>query len=58
MKNITISYTDEEEAWLTKHPEINRSDLFRRLIEYMMKNNITVFNEVDVENVVKTPMKE
>ena len=33
-KNITI--THEENAFLTRHPEINQSALFRQIVESMM----------------------
>ena len=33
-KNITI--TPEENAFLTRHPEINQSALFRQIVESMM----------------------
>jgi hypothetical protein len=33
-KNITI--TPEENAFLTRHPEINQSALFRQVVESMM----------------------
>jgi hypothetical protein len=38
IKKITISYPDEQHIWLEKHPEINRSGVFRQAISHMIVN--------------------
>lgn len=49
MKKITISYTDEQHEWLEKHPEINKSGAFRRIISYMMEHDVAVISESEIK---------
>ncbi len=53
MKKITLSYPDEQHNWLEKHPEINRSGVFRQAISYMMKNSSSSLSENDLESITK-----
>ncbi len=53
MKKITLSYPDEQHTWLEKHPEINRSGVFRQAISHMMKNRSSTLSEVDLEEISK-----
>ena len=39
MKQSTIAITDEQAAWLEKHPKINLSGLVREAIDEEMKKN-------------------
>jgi hypothetical protein len=53
MKKITISYSDELFEWLERHPEINRSGVFRQAISHMMKNSSSSLSENDLESISK-----
>lgn len=48
MKKITISYPDEQFEWLERHPEINKSGLFRAVVDYMMKKDKNTLNKGDL----------
>ena len=51
MKKITLSYPDEQHIWLEKHPEINRSGVFRQAINHMMKKDSSSLSEIDLEEI-------
>ncbi len=53
IKKITISYPEEQHYWLEKHPEINRSGVFRQAISHMMKNGSSSLSEKDLESISK-----
>ena len=53
MKKITLSYPDEQHLWLEKHPEINRSGVFRQAISHMMKKGNSSLSETDLEEISK-----
>lgn len=53
IKKITISYPDEQQAWLEQHPEINRSGVFRQAISHMMKKDSSSLSEIDLEEISK-----
>ncbi len=53
MKKITLSYPDEQHTWLEKHPEINRSGVFRQAISHMMKKGNSSLSETDLEEISK-----
>lgn len=52
MKKITISYPDEQFEWLEGHPEINKSGLFRAVVDYMMKKDQNILNKYDLGAIV------
>ena len=52
MKKITISYPDEQFEWLENHPEINKSGLFRAVVDYMMKKDQNILNKYDLGAIV------
>lgn len=49
IKKITISYSEDQYNWLEMHPEINRSAVFRKVINYMMKNGSSYLSDGDLE---------
>ena len=53
IKKITISYPDEQFIWLEKHPEINRSGVFRQAISQLMKNDSSSLSGNDLEVISK-----
>lgn len=53
MKKITISYTDEQDRWLRKHPEINRSGAFRKMISFLMMHDSSTISEEDLKIIAK-----
>ena len=58
MKKITLSYPDEQHSWLEKHPEINRSGVFRQAIGHMMKNGSSSLSENDLDAISKEVEKK
>lgn len=54
MKHATISFSEEQYAWLDKHPEINKSGLFRAMVDYLMKKEKLAIQSQDFEEVEKT----
>ena len=58
MKKITLSYPEEQHIWLEKHPEINRSGVFRQAISHMMKNGSSTLSENDLESISKEVEKK
>ena len=58
MKKITLSYPDEQHIWLEKHPEINRSGVFRQAINHMMKNGSSSLSDTDLESISREVKKK
>ncbi len=44
-----ISVPENCAKWLENHPEINKSGLFQKVAEYMMKNGKTSLEPEDIE---------
>jgi len=38
--------------WLQKHPEVNKSSLFQKVVEYMMNNGRTSLEQNDIERAI------
>ena len=49
MKHFTVSCEDGVYDWLLLHPEINKSGLFQKIAEYMMKSGKTSLELEDME---------
>lgn len=54
VKHATISFSEEQYAWLDNHPEINKSGLFRAMVDYLMKKEKLAIQTQDLEEVEKT----
>ncbi|MCL4447858.1 MAG: hypothetical protein M0Z77_08220 [Thermoplasmatales archaeon] len=48
MKHFTVSCEDSVYDWLQLHPEINKSGLFQKVAEYMMKGARTSIESEDI----------
>jgi hypothetical protein len=48
-KKILITVPEDDAIWLEHHPEINKSGLFQKVAEYMMKNGKTSLEPEDIE---------
>jgi hypothetical protein len=57
LKRITISYTEDEEKWINKHPEINISGLFRKLIEFLDERDVNILNHDDANKILESTKK-
>ncbi len=52
MKHFTVSCEDDVYNWLMLHPEINKSGLFQRIAEYMMKSGRASIDQEDLGKTV------
>ena len=48
-KKILITVPEDDAIWLERHPEINKSGLFQKIAEYMMKSGKTSLELEDME---------
>ena len=48
-KKILITVPEDDVIWFEHHPEINKSGLFQKVAEYMMKNGKTGLEPEDIE---------
>ena len=58
MKKITISYPDEQFEWLERHPEINKSGVFRKAISHMMANESSALTDGDLDLIANEVSQE
>jgi len=52
MKHFTISCDETIYDWLQKHPEVNKSGLFQKVVEYMMNDGRTSLEQNDIERAI------
>ncbi len=52
-KKILITVPEEDANWLDLHPEINKSGLFQKITEYMMKSGKTRVEQEDLAKVIE-----
>jgi len=52
MKHFTVSCDDTIYDWLQKHPEVNKSSLFQKVVEYMMNYGMASLEQNDIERLI------
>lgn len=57
-RKFLISVSEEEASWLDKHPEVNKSGLFQRVVHLMMENKASILTDDSVDEVLKTASPE
>ena len=53
-RKFLISVSGEEGIWLDRHPEVNKSGLFKRVIHFMMENRASILTDDSVREILRT----
>ena len=51
-KKILITVPEDDAIWLEHHPEINKSGLFQKVAEHMMKSGKTSLEPEDIDKAI------